>query len=66
MPEQGCKSCHEDLPRGSLVLYCRECYDELTGGIISHEPAKLYSSGIVRNAERYVGVYSGEHSRESI
>lgn len=57
--QKSCKSCREDLPWDSLVHYCRECYDELTAGIISREPAKLHSSGRVTKVERHSNVYNG-------
>lgn len=60
MSYQICKSCREELPRGSPVPYCMECYEEHVGGIISHEPAKLYSSGRVNKVERHVEVYEGK------
>ena len=60
MPERVCKSCREELPRDWLAPHCRECYEELVCGIISHEPAKLYSSGRVNKIERHSAVYDGD------
>ncbi len=59
-PGRICKSCREELPQGWLARHCRECFEELVCGVISHEPAKLYSSGRSSGAERHSVVYDGD------
>ncbi len=63
MKPRCCKVCQDELPKAHPIElgHCQECYEELTLGIISHEPAKLYSAGRVTPVEARAALYCGEY-----